>query len=148
LTKRTAWADNEIILALAYKLMSMKENRRGNIIEQAAIFNALADPTRLRLVRLLCRQREPDALCVNALAALLGVTQSAVSQHIRILKSAGLVKGLRRGYHIHYFINQDALERWREEILETLTIEEQNPAGESCSKYCHRKAQQERESRT
>jgi ArsR family transcriptional regulator len=148
LTKRTAWTDNENILVYAYKLMSMQENSRGDIIEQAAIFNALADPTRLRLVRLLCRQHDPDALCVNALAAFLGVTQSAVSQHIRVLKSAGLVKGLRRGYHIHYFINQDTLERWREEILETLTIEEQNPAGESCSKYCHRKAKQESKSRT
>ena len=128
--------------------MSMKENSRGDIIEQAAIFNALADPTRLRLVRLLCQQRDPDALCVNALAAFLGVTQSAVSQHIRVLKSAGLVKGLRRGYHIHYFINHDTLERWREEILEALTIEEQNPAGESCSKYCSRKAKREGKSRT
>ena len=50
-----------------------------NTAEQAAIFSALADPTRLKLVKLLCRQRDPDALCVNALASLLGVTQSAVS---------------------------------------------------------------------
>ncbi len=127
--------------------MNIEENSQGNIIEQAAIFNALADPTRLRLVRLLCRQRDPDALCVNALAAFLGVTQSAVSQHIRILKSAGLVKGVRRGYHIHYFINHDTMQRWREEILAALTIEEQNPPGESCSKYCHRKARQERKPR-
>jgi ArsR family transcriptional regulator len=123
--------------------MSMRKDPGGNIEKQAAVFSALADPTRLRLVRLLCQQRDPDALCVNALAGFLGVTQSAVSQHIRVLKSAGLVKGLRRGYHIHYFINHDTLERWREEILAALTIEEQNPDGESCRKHCPLRAEQE-----
>ena len=68
--------------------------------------------------------RGPRALCVNALASLLGVTQSAVSQHLRILKSIGLVKGERRGYHIHYFINSDALERCRNLVSATLMIEE------------------------
>ena len=92
--------------------------------EQAAIFSALADPTRLKLVRLLCRQREPDALCVNALAGLLGVTQSAVSQHMRVLKAIGLVKGERRGYHIHYAINQEAIERCLNIISTALSTEE------------------------
>ena len=92
--------------------------------EQAAVFGVLADPTRLKLVKLLQRQRDPDALCVNALASLLGVTQSAVSQHLRLLKSIGLVKGERRGYHIHYFVNQDMLERCRRLVSGALTIEE------------------------
>jgi DNA-binding transcriptional ArsR family regulator len=47
--------------------------------EQGAIFSVLADSTRLKLLRLLARQQEPDALCVNALAFQLGVTQPAVS---------------------------------------------------------------------
>ena len=81
--------------------------------EQAAIFSVLADPTRLKLLKLLYGQREPHALCVNALAGLLGVTQSAVSQHLRALKSVGLVKGERKGYRIHYFVNQDRLEDCR-----------------------------------
>lgn len=123
--------------------MNTKENNSANIEEQAAVFSALADPTRLKLVRLLCQQRDPDALCVNALAGFLGVTQSAVSQHMRILKSAGLVKGVRRGYHIHYFVNRDTLERWREEVMAALTIEEQNPEEEPCSKHCPLKAKQE-----
>ena len=92
--------------------------------EQAAVFAVLSDPTRLRLVKLLYRQRGPRALCVNALANLLGVTQSAVSQHLRILKSIDLVKGERRGYHIHYLINSDALERYRNLASAALMIEE------------------------
>ena len=106
-----------------------------NVDEQAAIFEALADPTRLKLVRLLCRQHGSDALCVNAMAALLGVTQSAVSQHLRVLKAIGLVKGERRGYHIHYFINQDALEKCRKLTSAALSIEEPEEE-QSCRQYC------------
>jgi len=92
--------------------------------EQVAVFSALADPTRLSLVRLLCQQRDPDALCVNALAALLGVTQSAVSQHLRVLKAIGLVRGERRGYHIHYSINPEAVKRYQNMMSAALSIEE------------------------
>lgn len=109
--------------------------------EQAAVFSALADPTRLKLVKLLCRQHDPDALCVNALAGLLGVTQSAVSQHLRVLKAIGLVKGERRGYHIHYSVNQDALEKCRGLASAALSME--GPGGEqSCREYCHERREQ------
>ena len=92
--------------------------------QQAAVFAALADPTRLRLVRLLCRQRTPDALCVNALAGILGISPSAVSQHLRVLKAIGLVKGERRGYYVHYFVNGQALQRCRELVSAALVTEE------------------------
>jgi ArsR family transcriptional regulator len=106
-----------------------------NVEEQAGVFGALADPTRLKLVRLLCRRGDPNALCVNALAGLLGVTQSAVSQHLRVLKAIGLVKGERRGYHIHYFINGDVLEKCRELTKAALSME--GPDKEkSCQEYC------------
>jgi len=103
--------------------------------EQAAVFGALADSTRLKLVKLLQRQRDPDALCVNALAALLGVTQSAVSQHLRVLRATGLVKGERRGYHIHYFVNQDVLEKCRRLTSAALSIDEPDDE-QSCQKLC------------
>lgn len=104
--------------------MEIEELIQQNIEEQVTVFGALADTTRLKLVKLLCHQSSPDALCVNALAALLGVTQSAVSQHIRVLKAVGLVKGERRGYHIHYFINRQALARCRELVSAALTTQE------------------------
>ena len=128
--------------------MKSKGSAQRNIEEQAAVFSTLADPTRLKLVRLLRRQRDPDALCVNALAGFLGVTQSAVSQHLRVLKAAGLVQGERRGYHIHYFINPDTVERWRKQILAALEMEEQNPDEESCNKYCPIGAKQRGKSKT
>jgi ArsR family transcriptional regulator len=118
-------------------LMASQKQFRENTDEQAAVFSALADPTRLKLVKFLCRQRDPDALCVNALAGLLGVTQSAVSQHLRVLKAISLVKGERRGYHIHYFINQEMLHKYRELTSAALSMEE--PVEEqSYQKYCPR----------
>lgn len=91
--------------------------------QEAALFRALADPTRLRLVKLLSRQRDQHALCVNALAGRLGVSQPAVSQHLRVLRSAGLVKGQRRGYRVHYFVNPDVLERLRGLVWDALNLE-------------------------
>ena len=115
--------------------MESKEQFRENTDEQAAVFSALADPTRLKLVKFLCRQRDPDALCVNALAGLLGVSQSAVSQHLRVLKAIGLVKGERRGYHIHYFVNRDALKKYRELTSAALSMEDPGEE-QSCQEYC------------
>ena len=72
-------------------------------------FKALGDETRLRLVALLAQQEPGNALCVGRLAGELATTASNVSQHLRVLKDLGLVRGERRGYRIHYFLDQDRL---------------------------------------
>jgi len=102
--------------------------------EQAALFGVLSDPTRLKLLRLLAQQRKPNALCVNALAYQLGVTQSAVSQHLRVLKYAGLIKGERRGYRIHYFINKETLIQAQQQVSSALRLEEEATDGNSPGK--------------
>ena len=88
------------------------------IEELAGIFKALSDPTRLRLVKLL--HDHQGALCVNALAGRLEVTQSAVSQHLRVLKQAGLVRGDRQGYRVHYALDTARLEEYRTTLRDTL----------------------------
>ena len=94
------------------------------IEELANIFKALSDPTRLRLVKLLseCSPAEcrGEALCVNALAHKVGVTQSAVSQHLRVLRQVGLVNGERRGHFVHYSLDRDRLEQYKARVRETL----------------------------
>jgi ArsR family transcriptional regulator len=99
------------------------------IEELAEIFKALSDSTRLRLVKLLNEHPPDDCpngcnghgfLCVNALARMLGVTQSAVSQHLRVLRQARIVRGERRGHFMHYSIDQDGLEQYKARLLETL----------------------------
>lgn len=79
--------------------------------ELSRLFKALSDETRLRLLKILADQPEEDALCVGALALRLGVTQSAVSQHLAILRAVGLVVDERRGYFVHYRLNRVSLGR-------------------------------------
>jgi DNA-binding transcriptional ArsR family regulator len=85
--------------------------------EHAALFKALSDPSRLKIVHILCHQSQPSGLCVNALAGMLGITQSAVSQHLRVLKNVGLVSGERQGYHVHYAVDLDAIKHFHEVAL-------------------------------
>jgi ArsR family transcriptional regulator, arsenate/arsenite/antimonite-responsive transcriptional repressor len=98
---------------------------KDRVQEQAAIFAALGDPTRLKLLTLLCQQREPEVLCVNAMVGLLGVSQPAISQHLRVLKSVGLVRGERHGSRVHYAVVPQALKRYQGLLSETLTIDNQ-----------------------
>jgi len=69
------------------------------------LFKALADPTRAQILA----QLADGGLCVGALAYRLGVTHSAVSQHLRILREAGLVDGERQGYRVHYSLERDRI---------------------------------------
>ena len=90
----------------------------NDIEELTEVFKALSDPTRLRLVKLLGDHE--GALCVNALASRLDVSQSAASQHLRVLRQTGLVKSERRGSSVHYLLDQDSLKQHRVKVRETL----------------------------
>jgi ArsR family transcriptional regulator len=68
---------------------------------------AIADENRLKILKMLLS----SDLCVGALAAHLGVSKPAVSQHLQILRKAGLVKGEKRGYWTHYAVDRQALAR-------------------------------------
>ena len=104
----------------------MPKKKNYTTEEKAALFGVLSDPTRLKLLELLAQQKEPDALCVFALALQLGVTQPAISQHLRVLKSAGLVKGERRGFRVHYFINHAGVDQARAHIINVLPVKHSN----------------------
>jgi len=76
----------------------------------ARIFKVLSVDTRVRMIELL-RSRHP--LCVNALARQLGITAAAASQHLRILRDADIAVAEKRGYHVHYRLNHEALAAWK-----------------------------------
>ena len=94
------------------------------------IYKALGDRTRLRLVKLLADLQPGDALCVNALAGNLGVSQPAVSQHLGVLRAVDLVIGERRGYHVHYRLNPAALAAYRYQAYVLLGEQFMASAGE------------------
>lgn len=70
------------------------------------LFKTLADPTRRALFERLARDGEQT---VHALTALAGVSQPAVSKHLRILRRAGLVIDRREGRETHYHAQPEAL---------------------------------------
>jgi ArsR family transcriptional regulator len=107
-----------------------------SIREQAAIFSALSDPTRLKLLQILCHQSPPGCRCVNNLSQLMGISQPAVSQHLRVLKSAGLVTGERRGFRMHYQIDPGGL-RHCQEILSTTLEFNESCAKNTCKQNCN-----------
>jgi ArsR family transcriptional regulator len=69
-----------------------------SVNEVVQIFKALADPTRLRIVSLLGRRD----LCVCELMYVLGMEQSRVSHHMRVLREAGVAENTREGRWIIY----------------------------------------------
>lgn len=80
--------------------------------EAADLFKILSVDKRIEIIELL--KKKPTS--VNALTEALGITQSAVSQHLRVLKGAGLVKDERQGYWIYYSLNKDVLEKCRQRL--------------------------------
>lgn len=66
--------------------------------DAADIFAQLSDPTRLRILYLLCHSED----CVTNIAAAIGMSDPAVSHHLRILKKAGVLQSRRFGKEVHY----------------------------------------------
>jgi len=69
----------------------------------ARTFQALADPTRVRVISALSHTE----LCVCDLAALLGMTQSAVSHQLRLMRDLRLVKARKEGRIVYYTLDDD-----------------------------------------
>lgn len=68
------------------------------------MFKALACETRLKIVMGLLEKKECN---VNLMAEKLGLAQSNVSQHLTILKNAGIIEGYRKGTQVCYKVTSD-----------------------------------------
>jgi ArsR family transcriptional regulator len=75
----------------------------------AAVFAALGNPARVRLVNLLAASDEPVCLC--HLIEPLGLAQATVSEHLKKLVDAGLVLREERGKWSYFSINHEAFDR-------------------------------------
>ena len=80
---------------------------------------ALGDPKRFLLLQLMSQR----GYCVSALAHASRLSESAVSQHLKILREAGLVYGMKRGYYTHYSVDKDALGRVIDELQQMLNVQ-------------------------
>ena len=76
------------------------------------LLKALADPTRAKIIELLVRR----SYCVRALSLLLEMSESAVSQHLKVLRDAKLVEGVKFGYYTHYRLRRETLATLRSQL--------------------------------
>jgi len=75
----------------------------------AAVFRALGDPARVRIVNLIATNREP--VCGCDLVEPLGLTQPTVSHHLKKLHDAGLLAREERGRWAYYSLVREAVEK-------------------------------------
>lgn len=78
----------------------------GKITDAAGLFKVLGDFTRLRLIVAL----QKNELCVCDLAEVFGMTKSAISHQLALLRSAKLVKSRREGKNIFYSLDDEHVE--------------------------------------
>ena len=77
----------------------------GNYLEEAAVFKAFCDEKRLRALELL----RGGEKCACVLNEELGLPQSTLSYHMKILCESGVVEGRQEGKWTHYSINKQGI---------------------------------------
>lgn len=88
----------DVVLGTQEKMLSKEE-----YVDLASLFKMFGDGTRLQILHAL----EQNEMCVCDLAALLGVTKSAVSHQLKALRLANLVKFRREGQIVYYSLADD-----------------------------------------
>jgi len=80
----------------------------------AGAFKLLSVEARICIVQVLKRR----GMCVTELTSQLGITPSATSQHLRVLRDARLVKFQKRGFHVYYHLDAQNIARMHKAISE------------------------------
>lgn len=86
----------DVVAEVATKLIGEEK-----AIRLADTFKAMGDPTRIRIINALSTAE----LCVCDIAYLLGMTQSAISHQLRVLRSLKLVKNRKEGKIVYYSLD-------------------------------------------
>ena len=81
-------------------------------MELDRILKALGEPMRLKIYQAILERKH----CVRSLSKKFGISESAISQHLKIMREAGLVYGEKYGYHMHYLPDQEAIDFLAEQV--------------------------------
>ena len=87
------------------------------LYDLAELFKVFGDSTRVRII---CALFESE-MCVCDIAAVLGMTQSAISHQLRVLKQARLVKYRRDGKTVYYSLSDDHIKTIFDQAFEHIT---------------------------
>ena len=96
---------------------SMQHVSDGTIEDLVQVFKLLSDETRLRILLQLQRHKE---LHVRALCDRLGQSQPAISHHLALLHSAGLIRRRRQGKHNYYRLEPQRIQHVLEVLRATM----------------------------
>ncbi|MEX0974274.1 MAG: metalloregulator ArsR/SmtB family transcription factor [Bacillota bacterium] len=88
--------------------------------DRVLLLRAIADETRLTIIS----ELRKHARCVRSLAFRLGISSSAISQHLKILREQGLVTGMKSGYYTHYCLDPLGWQKMRDAVADLPTEEE------------------------
>lgn len=69
------------------------------------VFKALGDETRLKILIILSRR----SICAKGISSHLNISEAAVSQHLKVLKDAGIIIGEKHGYFVRYNLQKNTL---------------------------------------
>ena len=112
-------------------------------MEKLMVLKAISDETRLKILALLLKHN----YCVRALARKLALTEATVSQHLKVLREAGLLVGEKRGYFMHYDVERAVLHELAAEIEALAAVEREacTPETGECQPSeqanCHEKSE-------
>ena len=110
-------------------------------MDRMRLLKAIADETRMNILTLLLKHN----YCVRALANTLALSEATISQHLKVLREAGLLVGERRGYFMHYAVERAVLRALAADIAELATTEHKGctlamgRCGDPEQKKCHAK---------
>ena len=110
-------------------------------MELTAVLKAAADESRMKILKLLLGHN----FCVRALARNLKLSEATISQHLKILREAGLLTGEKHGYFMHYDVNRTVLEELSAELKALAAVRREvcTPAKGGCRpserENCHNK---------
>jgi len=99
-------------------MSSARRNAAPRFRRSAPLFAALGDETRLRIV---ARLSARGPLSIVRLTSGTGVTRQAVTKHLRVLSSAGLVRGRRVGRERVWALDPEQLEAARQSLAQIST---------------------------
>ncbi len=105
-------------------LAGMAATMADQVDELAAIYRALGDPVRLRILQLLpIKPTVCEALYnVSEMSEELGIPQPTVSHHLKILRQAGVIHFTKKCNSVYYYINVKALKRGSADLLNDVVM--------------------------
>jgi DNA-binding transcriptional ArsR family regulator len=114
--------ENYVIHREAVNRVRAKMPLEESLYDLAELFKVFGDTTRIKILWAL----DEEEMCVCDIAALLNMTQSAISHQLRILKNARLVKYRREGKIVYYSLDDDHVRQIFDQGLIHINEEQQS----------------------